>query len=86
MKKHIKIALIVASCLSIGATFLMARSSQAICLDPPPKNGIQQNNEKKIPTPDDTEKRVPENNKKDMTDYQEKITPAERNISPASQK
>lgn len=35
MKKHTKIALIVASCLSIGATFLMMHPSQAAFLNLP---------------------------------------------------
>lgn len=35
MKKHTKLALIVASCLSIGATFLMIHPSQAFFLDLP---------------------------------------------------
>ena len=43
MKKHTKIALIVASCLSIGATFLMMHPSQAAFLNlPQQKNGIRQ--------------------------------------------
>jgi putative lipoprotein len=42
MKKHTKAALIVASCLSIGATFLMIHPSQAFFLDlPQQKNGIR---------------------------------------------
>ena len=36
MKKHTKAALIVASCLSIGATFLMIHPSQAFFLELPP--------------------------------------------------
>lgn len=47
MKKHTKIALIVASCLSIGATFLMIHPSQAFFLDlPQQKNGIRQDTDK----------------------------------------
>ena len=48
MKKHTKAALIVASCLSIGATFLMMHPSQAAFLNlpqqkmnPPVKGGGQ---------------------------------------------
>jgi uncharacterized membrane protein YukC len=47
MKKHTKIALIVASCLSIGATFLMMHPSQAAFLNlPQQKNGIRQDTDK----------------------------------------
>lgn len=50
MKKHTKLALIVASCLSIGATFLMIHPSQAFFLDLPQQKkrhpaGYRQTNE-----------------------------------------
>lgn len=49
MKKHTKAALIVASCLSIGATFLMIHPSQAFFLDlPQQKNGIRQDTDKQM--------------------------------------
>ena len=49
MKKHTKVALIVASCLSIGATFLMIHPSQAFFLDlPQQKNGIRQDTDKQM--------------------------------------
>ena len=49
MKKHTKLALIVASCLSIGATFLMIHPSQAFFLDlPQQKNGIRQDTDKQM--------------------------------------
>ena len=52
MKKHTKAALIVASCLSIGATFLMIHSSQAFFLDlPQQKNGIRQDTDKQMNQP-----------------------------------
>ena len=52
MKKHTKAALIVASCLSIGATFLMIHSSQAFFLDlPQQKNGIRQDTGKQMNQP-----------------------------------
>ena len=52
MKKHTKIALIVASCLSIGATFLMMHPSQAFFLDlPQQKNGIRQDTDKQMNQP-----------------------------------
>ena len=66
MKKHTKAALIVASCLSIGATFLMIHPSQAFFLDlPQQKNDIRiikeetpdkqdKADEKKNPAPDNT--------------------------------
>lgn len=52
MKKHTKVALIVASCLSIGATFLMIHPSQAFFLDlPQQKNGIRQDTDKQMNQP-----------------------------------
>ena len=52
MKKHTKAALIVASCLSIGATFLMIHPSQAFFLDlPQQKNGIRQDTDKQMNQP-----------------------------------
>ena len=52
MKKHTKVALIVASCLSIGATFLMIHPSQAFFLDlPQQKNGIRQDTDKQMNPP-----------------------------------
>lgn len=52
MKKHTKLALIVASCLSIGATFLMIHPSQAFFLDlPQQKNGIRQDTDKQMNQP-----------------------------------
>jgi hypothetical protein len=52
MKKHTKAALIVASCLSIGATFLMIHHSQAFFLDlPQQKNGIRQDTDKQMNQP-----------------------------------
>ena len=52
MKKHTKIALIVASCLSIGATFLMMHPSQAAFLNlPQQKNGIRQDTDKQMNPP-----------------------------------
>ena len=52
MKKHTKAALIVASCLSIGATFLMIHPSQAFFLDlPQQKNGIRQDTNKHMNQP-----------------------------------
>ena len=52
MKKHTKAALIVASCLSIGATFLMIHPSQAFFLDlPQQKNGIRQDTNKQMNPP-----------------------------------
>lgn len=52
MKKHTKAALIVASCLSISATFLMIHPSQAFFLDlPQQKNGIRQDTDKQMNQP-----------------------------------
>ncbi len=52
MKKHTKIALIVASCLSIGATFLMMHPSQAAFLNlPQQKNDIRQDTDKQLNQP-----------------------------------
>ena len=52
MKKHTKAALIVASCLSIGATFLKIHPSQAFFLDlPQQKNGIRQDTDKQMNQP-----------------------------------
>ena len=52
MKKHTKLALIVAACLSIGATFLMIHPSQAFFLDlPQQKNGIRQDTDKQMNQP-----------------------------------
>ena len=52
MKKYTKLALIVASCLSIGATFLMIHPSQAFFLDlPQQKNGIRQDTDKQMNQP-----------------------------------
>lgn len=52
MKKHTKVALIVASCLSIGAAFLMIHPSQAFFLDlPQQKNGIRQDTDKQMNQP-----------------------------------
>lgn len=52
MKKHTKVALIVASCLSISATFLMIHPSQAFFLDlPQQKNGIRQDTDKQMNQP-----------------------------------
>ena len=52
MKKHTKIALIVASCLSIGATFLMMHPSQAAFLNlPQQKNGIRRDTDKQMNPP-----------------------------------
>ena len=52
MKKHTKAALIVASCLSINATFLMIHPSQAFFLDlPQQKNGIRQDTDKQMNQP-----------------------------------
>ena len=49
MKKHTKAALILASCLSISATFLMIHPSQAFFLDlPQQKNGIRQDTDKQM--------------------------------------
>ena len=98
MKKHTKLALIVASCLSIGATFLMIHPSQAFFLDlPQQKNGIRQDTDKQMNQPgkdvqdiriikEDSMKKTPENNKKDMPDTQSKVPPVEGNIPPAVQK
>ena len=93
MKKHTKLALIVASCLSIGATFLMIHPSQAFFLDlPQQKNGIRQDTDKQMNQPGkdvqekDSMKKTPENNKKDMPDTQSKVPPVEGNIPPAVQK
>lgn len=52
MKKHTKAALIVASGLSIGSTFLMIHPSQAFFLDlPQQKNGIRQDTDKQMNQP-----------------------------------
>ena len=52
MKKHTKLAFIVASCLSIDATFLMIHPSQAFFLDlPQQKNGIRQDTDKQMNQP-----------------------------------
>ena len=69
MKKHTKTALIVASCLSIGATFLMIHSSQAFFLDlPQQKNGIRQDTDKQMNQPG-----------KDVQDIQPRIIRRKKN-------
>ncbi len=85
MKKHTKVALIVASCLSIGATFLMIHTSQAFFLDlPQQKNGIRQDTDKQMNQPgkDVHDIRI---NKEEMPDKQdkadEKKNPAPDNTS-----
>ena len=86
MKKHTKAALIVASCLSISATFLMIHPSQAFFLDlPQQKNGIRQDTDKQMnPSVKGGEQNIL-NIKEEMPDKQdkadEKKNPAPDNTS-----
>ena len=80
MKKHTKIALIVASCLSIGATFLMMHPSQAAFLNlPQQKNGIRQDTDKQMNPPDIRIIKEEMPDKQDKAD--EKKNPAPDNTS-----